>query len=209
MGGGLQRYKFKVQVLEMGSTTSCGAPARVKTATKKVRMQRAASASNSSSVSSSPLSPITVMPRSRTMTIATVFVSRLAVEDLRYDIHTYGTFLRYLPQRIGKNEALDSAVDAFTTGFSTLHGGVGGLEAFQKYGRALKAVRDSLNDPATGQTPETMCAIYLIMVVQVRVPYGGAVLCICLRLTFRRAGSGPRTNRGKMRQAMQKDWRIC
>jgi hypothetical protein len=121
--------------------------------TKKVRLQKT--------------NPLAVMPRSRTMAIATVFVSRLAVDDLRYDIHSYGTFLRYIPQRIGKNAALDAAVDAFATGFSTLHSDSHGLEAFQKYGIALKALGECLNDPVRGQTPETMCAIYLIMVVQV------------------------------------------
>ena len=69
--------------------------------------------------------------------------------------------------QIGKNAALDAAVDAFATGFSTLHSDAYGLEAFQKYGHALKALGECLDDPVRGQTPETMCAIYLIMVVQV------------------------------------------
>ncbi|KAH6876374.1 hypothetical protein B0T10DRAFT_497905 [Thelonectria olida] len=153
VGGGQQRYKFKVQVLEAESEP-------VKMVTKKVRIQKT--------------NPLAVMPRSRTMAIATVFVSRLAVDDLRYDIQTYGTFLRYIPQRIGKNAALDAAVDAFATGFSTLHSDAYGLEAFQKYGHALKALGECLDDPVRGQTPETMCAIYLIMVVQGWIGLPGA-----------------------------------
>ncbi|KAI5458986.1 hypothetical protein BGZ63DRAFT_269631 [Mariannaea sp. PMI_226] len=152
VGGGQQRYKFKVQVLDTEST------GLVKSAVgKKARSSR------------SPCAPeITVMPLGRTHAITGVFISRLAVTDLRFDIFTYGTFLRYIPQRIGTNEALDAATDLFSSSLSTLYSKspTQGVEVYSKYGAALKAVRDSLNDPTRGQTTETMCAIYMIMVAQ-------------------------------------------
>lgn len=65
------------------------------------------------------------------------------------------------------NKALDASVDAFSTAFSQFYTVDKSVVAYSKYGQALKAVRDCLNDPSQAKTIETMCAIYLVMVVQV------------------------------------------
>lgn len=145
VGGGKQRYKFKVQVLEQQGSTALVA--------KETCVQ---------------VNPLALVPRNRTGTIAAVFISKLQVTDVRYDINCYGTFLQRLPERLGKSKALDASVDAFSTALTTLHSDGNELRALSKYGGALNALRDSLDDPSQSTTIDTMCAIYLIMVVQVR-----------------------------------------
>lgn len=143
VGGGKQRYKFKVQVLEQQGSTALVA--------KETCVQ---------------VNPLALVPRNRTGTIAAVFISKLQVTDVRYDINCYGTFLQRLPERLGKSKALDASVDAFSTALTTLHSDGNELRALSKYGGALNALRDSLDDPSQSTTIDTMCAIYLIMVVQ-------------------------------------------
>ncbi|KAK7408714.1 hypothetical protein QQX98_009130 [Neonectria punicea] len=149
VGGGKQRYKFKVQVLEqqMVQTTK---------PVKSHAVQRACVQVN----------PLAVVPRSRTTVIAVDFISKLEISDARYDLTCYGHFLQSVPERLGTNKALDAAVDAFTTAGSTLYSDRNSVVSLSKYGNALKALRDCLNDPVHGKTVDTMCAIYLIMVVQ-------------------------------------------
>ncbi|KAM5358360.1 hypothetical protein ACJZ2D_015345 [Fusarium nematophilum] len=108
------------------------------------------------------------VPSNPTGTITNAFVSRLEITDLRYDLTCYGDFLRHIPARLGHNEALDSSADALATTFSTLHGphGYQSVDALSKYVRALKALRVCLSDPAKARTPETMCAVYLVMICQ-------------------------------------------
>ncbi|KAH7121411.1 hypothetical protein EDB81DRAFT_813902 [Dactylonectria macrodidyma] len=160
IGGGQQRYKFKVQVLEQGVS-----PATSSSKSKSPSTSPPKTTPRADALSKPGANPLALIPASRTTAIAGVFVSRLEVTDVRYDLTCYGTFLRHIPQRIGKNKALDASVDAFSTAFSHFYPDRS-VVAYSKYGQALKAVRDCLNDPSQAKTIETMCAIYLIMVVQ-------------------------------------------
>lgn len=161
--------------------------------------------SSSSQSSSSPLSfqALVRVPSSPTNTITNTLISRLEITDLRYDITCYGDFLRHIPARLGRNEALDTSADALATTFSTLHRPQGhqSVDALTKYVRALKSLRVVLSDPRKARTPETMCAVYLIMICQVGVPFSPMVPW----LTRLRAGSA-----GKMisTRTMEKAWRI-
>ncbi|KAI8718058.1 Zn(2)-C6 fungal-type domain-containing protein [Fusarium sp. LHS14.1] len=160
IGSGKQRYKFKVQTLEIGSDS--GSPQIVDTDEDTY--------SSSSQSSSSPLSfqALVRVPSSPTNIITNTLISRLEITDLRYDITCYGDFLRHIPARLGRNEALDTSADALATTFSTLHRPQGhqSVDALTKYVRALKSLRVVLSDPRKARTPETMCAVYLIMICQ-------------------------------------------
>ena len=94
------------------------------------------------------------------------FVAVLNVSDLRYDISGFGAFLRELPRRMGRNKALDAAVSALTAVFPILYLQEPSSTMLAAYVRALRCLRITLADRVTAQTPETLCAIYLITLCQ-------------------------------------------
>ncbi len=87
---------------------------------------------------------------------------------MRYDLTYYGNFLKDLPRRLGTNDALDASVSALASAFPTLYTHQQSPEMLIKYMHALRTLRTSLNDRAKAYTPHTMCAIYLIVICQVR-----------------------------------------
>lgn len=107
------------------------------------------------------------MPTNSTTRTASAFVARLEVHDVRYDISAYGGFLKYLPPRLGVNRSLDAAMDAFSAVFSNYNGEPYSLAVFRKYVNAISAVRDCVSRPNKDTIVETICAIYLLMLVQV------------------------------------------
>jgi hypothetical protein len=162
---GKQRYKFKIQTLQRGSSSS-STPQIVDT-------DGETSTSSSSQKSVSPFlfqQALVKVPSNKTTTVTHTLVSRLEITDLRYDITCYGDFLRHIPARLGRNEALDASADALATTFSTLHmpQGYQTIDALTKYGRAINSLRLCLDNPVKARMPETMCAVYLIMICQVR-----------------------------------------
>ncbi|KAF4960617.1 hypothetical protein FSARC_10431 [Fusarium sarcochroum] len=157
---GKQRYKFKVQTLELGSDSST--PTLVDTDEDTT--------SSSSQGSTPPVSfqALIRVPSNPTTIVTHTLVSRLEITDLRYDITCYGDFLRHIPARLGRNEALDASADALATTFSTLHRpqGYQTVDALTKYVRAINSLRICLDNPQKARMPETMCAVYLIMICQ-------------------------------------------
>lgn len=103
------------------------------------------------------------------MRIANAFVSTLQISDLRYSVSYYGAFLKYVPQRLGTNQALDASVKALATASSCLRSREHPTQMLIQYGNALTALRLSLSDPVKAQSPETLCAIYLVMICQVSI----------------------------------------
>lgn len=111
---------------------------------------------------------IVQVPASRDALIAGNLGSRLQVADIRYDTSWLGDFLHMIPERIGTNKALDSAADTFTTGFNNLDNPHGQpTQMLTKYGDTLRALRDTIGDPAQREAPETMYAMYLVLLSEV------------------------------------------
>ncbi|KAI3584310.1 hypothetical protein IWW34DRAFT_608084 [Fusarium oxysporum f. sp. albedinis] len=157
---GKQRYKFKVQTLEQGDSISV----------QSIDTEDDTTSSSSRS-SKSPISftqALIKVPFNKTTMVTQTLVSRLEITDLRYDITCYGDFLRHIPARLGRNEALDASADALATTFSTLHRpqGYQTVDALTKYVKAISSLRLCLEDPAKARMPETMCSVYLIMICQ-------------------------------------------
>jgi hypothetical protein len=121
-----------------------------------------------------PADPLAIVPASPTTQVAGVFISRLEVQDVRYDVSTFGRFLLLLPQRTYSNEALETAMDAFSTAFSYDNYQGYSINWLRKYNRSIKALRDHLNTPDKATTAETLCAIYLLLLAQVNT-----TLCVC------------------------------
>ena len=98
---------------------------------------------------------------------ASAFVSVLQVTDPRYDITCYGGWVLDLPRRLGVNDALDAAVQALSAAFPSIHTKKITCKALSSYVKALEVLRMHLADPKKAREPETLCAIYLVMVCQV------------------------------------------
>ncbi|KAK5657187.1 hypothetical protein OQA88_3245 [Cercophora sp. LCS_1] len=93
----------------------------------------------------------------------------MGVTDARFDLTVYGYFLEEIPSRLGRNLALDAAVQTLTVAFSFLlsrQTGSDRAEVLRSYNDALRCLRDCLNDPMSAHTSETLCAVYLVMVCQ-------------------------------------------
>lgn len=93
--------------------------------------------------------------------------------DLRYNIlWVYGGFLEDVPKRLGTNHALDAAVSALTAAHADycLHfqerSGAISVGTLQLYGNAMRAMRTAVGSTATAFSPETLCAIYLLLICQ-------------------------------------------
>ena len=83
---------------------------------------------------------------------------------------TYGPLFLDVPQRLGISEALDAAVWTLVSGHSDLRSQSPQVSerTLELHGIALKALRKCLHNPAKAHTTETLCAVYLLLVCQVR-----------------------------------------
>lgn len=102
--------------------------------------------------------------------LAHAFVKAIKISaDLRYNLlWAYGGFLEDIPRRLGTNEALDTSVAALVTAHThfSIHKSVS-VEALTKYSQALSKLRIYLNDSIKARTPETLCAVMILLICQV------------------------------------------
>jgi hypothetical protein len=110
----------------------------------------------------------TRMPSTDTSRMAAAFVAAFQVTDIRYAMAYYGPFLRDIPRRLGNSTVLDSAARALSTAYPLLRAGSYPPNALVLYGQSLRALRECLNDPVEARTPDTLCAVYLITICQVK-----------------------------------------
>jgi hypothetical protein len=107
-------------------------------------------------------------PSSDKTLLAANLVYIIELRDPACDISTYGWFVQDLPRRIGSNEPLDAAITAFISGFGTLQDKTKSkVDALDRYGFALKALRKTMQNPAQANPADNMCSIYLIAICQV------------------------------------------
>ena len=112
-------------------------------------------------------------PTSRLTTLTSAFIDAIKWStDLRFNLSfTFGGFLHEIPARMGLNEALDSAVEAVTDAHSTaccLRNPT--PENYVKYSKALKKLKICLDDPVKATSADTLAAIMLLLIAQVRCP---------------------------------------
>ena len=143
VGSGEQRYKFLDQTHALARPT--GGPA----------------ARDHGGVPSTPLS-------NDLSTLTGSLVSAITVTDPRFDLTVYGYFFEEVPRRLGRNSALDASVRALTVAFPSLRTRQQSADVFRSYSNALRCLRDCLGDPSLAQSPDTLCAVYLVMICQVR-----------------------------------------
>lgn len=114
--------------------------------------------------------PPSASPSNDLTVLTSRFLSALSVTDIGYDLTIYGAFFNDVPRRLGRNEALDASVRALVTALPSLHSHQQSPEMFKTYAAALSCLRNCLDNPANGVTPDTLCAVYLIMICQVCSP---------------------------------------
>jgi hypothetical protein len=87
----------------------------------------------------------------------------------RFNIaYTYGGFVTLIPQRLGKNPALDASVAALTEAHSQFCSGqVASRAVLAKYSNALTQLRTCLNDPRIATQSETLASVMLLLITQV------------------------------------------
>ncbi|KAF5024066.1 hypothetical protein F66182_3862 [Fusarium sp. NRRL 66182] len=126
-GGGVKRFMFKSE-----NSQAAGS-----------RRPRALVHSSSSSASSW----LARSPSNERDSMASALVQIIELQDPRYDISTYGWFVKDLPRHIGSSPPLDAAITAFVAGFNTLHNQAGKVHALGRYVHALTSLRQALQDP--------------------------------------------------------------
>lgn len=82
----------------------------------------------------------------------------------------YGGYMRDIPQRLGYNEALDAAVEAMTSAHLDICAGGAIIthRTLSLYTEALGALRVCLDNVDKARSPETLCAVMLLLNCQVR-----------------------------------------
>lgn len=89
----------------------------------------------------------------------------------RFNIaYTYGGFIALVPQRLGRNAALDASVSALTEAHSDFCSGRPATRSvLSKYSQALTKLRVCLNDPRVAAQSETLCSVMLLLITQVGI----------------------------------------
>lgn len=163
MGGGQQRYKFMVQDYR---PTVQNAGLELGRGSKNVSRMFANIESKAVSIS------MHVLPSNEQTRLVGAFLEKLnPVLGVQYNLAwSFGDYLTEVPVRLGTNEALDAAADTLVTGYTRLTaGGIGQTDAvLTKYNKALRALRLCLNKPESAKSTETLCAVMLLLICQVR-----------------------------------------
>ena len=82
----------------------------------------------------------------------------------------FGLFLEDVPRRLGSNLALDSASGTLVAAYSRFCTGHTGPDEIilVKYQRTISALRHCLAEPVKAHSSETLCAIMILLIIQVR-----------------------------------------
>ncbi|CAK7209393.1 hypothetical protein SBRCBS47491_000426 [Sporothrix bragantina] len=172
-GSGQQRYKFHNNTVKQP-------PGQRQSPSSRVPSPGSSSSQNSQTLATRR-SRILLSPSGNAQTAITGrLVSALEVSDPRFDLSVYGNFLKGIPRRLGSSPVLDAAASAMAAALP-LVGRQTGVNDYDKalqpvsratvpmlqhYGRALHALRHALSDPSATKDPNTLCALYLVVITQ-------------------------------------------
>ncbi|KAJ4323630.1 hypothetical protein N0V84_004238 [Fusarium piperis] len=105
-------------------------------------------------------------PPSESMRVARGFISVLEGPSVSYDLNLFGVFFKTLPQRFDSSPALRSSVNALTDMYRSTRGHGDSTLALRHQGTAMKDIRAALQNPEEAHTPNTVLAIYVVMMSQ-------------------------------------------
>jgi hypothetical protein len=119
------------------------------------------------------------MSHSATNLVASMIQTMNPIMDLKFNLAwAFGPFLELVPQRLGRNAALDAAAKAIVAAHASYCASRRRVSpnALVEYSRALTQLRLALNDTVTAQSLETLCAIKLLLICQVGFTHHGVDL---------------------------------
>ena len=183
-GAGEQRFKFQVHTMPQqprkrnpkGSSHSSGSGSSLAPTNSPAQQEQRERQITSSSSPGGLFMPSTPIGNAETAITARL-VSALQVTDPRFDLSVYGSFLRQIPCRVGTSPVLDAAVSALTVTFPLAMAVPNPslelapvsrptVQMLQQYGYALVTLRSSLSSRDSIAAPETLCALYLVVILQ-------------------------------------------
>ncbi|KAJ5095007.1 hypothetical protein N7532_007298 [Penicillium argentinense] len=148
IGSGQQRFKFK------------------NAESNPISGQKAVKRSRAIVPSARAMASIEIAVQIPNNELASSLIGTLNITDIRYALEYYGYFLKDIPRRLGSSVALDAAVKALVTAYPYFHARDFPPDALLHYGRSLRALRESLNDPSEARSANTLCAVYIITICQ-------------------------------------------
>lgn len=83
-------------------------------------------------------------------------------------IRSYANFIDYVPSRLGKNAALDSAVSSLCSLYVDALTGNRTVENLRLYGHAVTSLQACLKSPKLRLESETLCASIVLQICEVR-----------------------------------------
>lgn len=92
--------------------------------------------------------------------------------DLRYNLTwAYGGFIQQVPRRLGQNAALDAAATSLALSHVRFSSGRrdAAPEELKAYVNALGVLRHCLDSPTVARDPNTLCAVVIMLFVQVNI----------------------------------------
>lgn len=108
------------------------------------------------------------MPSNETSRSIKSFVGSIELRDIRFDLlWAFGDVLGDVPKRIGSDEVLDSATNAFTPIIPFVHSGVSTEHMMRSYITGLRTMHCTLSGPKQACKGNVWAAIYLMWICQV------------------------------------------
>ena len=154
VGLGQQRYKF----LNEGSNPTTASDITSVTNVAKLRKR------------APPLLP-TYSPTNETTRLTSAFIDRINIfVDIRFQLlGNFGVYLADVPCRLGTNSALDAASEALVATHTWFCAGRLNPDraVLAKYSHALFILRHDLDCSVKAHSSETLCAIMMVMIIQV------------------------------------------
>ncbi|EPE33525.1 hypothetical protein GLAREA_06538 [Glarea lozoyensis ATCC 20868] len=118
---------------------------------------------------------LSCLPTNR-LTVLTASLVQTFKTELKYNlIWSNGLYLQEVPKRLGYNDALDTSVSALTAAhLDIVLGRKTSVKALTEYSRALRTLKNVLNDPVKACASETLCAVMLLLLCQSFIGVRGA-----------------------------------
>lgn len=167
VGSGQQRYKFQDEGQKLALRNK---PSHSSRSTSSQSIITTRSDRQSDNIPSAPV--ILHHPSNALDKLTISFIDNLSPSlDISIQlIGNFGGFLAYVPSRLGRNASLDTAADVLVAAYTRYrsHGCNPTSEVLIKHSRALNALRKSLGDPMQATSSETLGAVMVLLICQVR-----------------------------------------
>ena len=98
-----------------------------------------------------------------------VYIMQDSMSQMIFPLNSHGSFYQYIPGRLGRNAALDSAIACLCTVYADILAANGAIskDAWRKYAQSTGALRLCLDDPGRCLQSETVCASIVLQLCEV------------------------------------------